>query len=493
MKVLFYSTYHFNTEVFGPLLEQMQAHLNSGNEVYFLSCNGELSSCQTNPLHSKIKCSACVNFRKNGVNCLNGKVTHISIEDVLDLKEIDTQKNLIDLSSIENFKKAKFEKFDIGLSVLSSVVSITRDPKIDLNLYKNIITKQWESSVWVYETVKKIIDNNQINLVYVFNARFSTLRAALRAAEFKNINCNVLEEGRDRKSYSIFPNVMPHSIEYYHSMTKEIWENAPDNKEEIAWEYLKQRSESKNARVGFFTEEQKKGLLPQNWDDSKINIAIFTSSEDEFVAIGEEWESDIYKSQVDGVKKIIDSLSKNKNYHIYVRLHPNLKGLVNKSITDLIDINEENATIIIPTSPISTYDLMKQADRVITFGSSVAIEATAFDKVSILAGKSLYMNLGSTYNPSNHEELMQIVLDKNVEPKPKLGTYMFAYMLANFGYDYKYFKRIDTFSAFMNEKKLSFSFIYITIRKIGRWIRIKKENWRKNKNNSLINELHISK
>ena len=37
MNVLFYSTYHFNTETFGPYLELMQEHINKGDKIIFLN------------------------------------------------------------------------------------------------------------------------------------------------------------------------------------------------------------------------------------------------------------------------------------------------------------------------------------------------------------------------------------------------------------------------------------------------------------------------
>lgn len=486
MKILFYSTYHFNTETFGPYLECIQNHLDNGDDVDFLSCDGELSSCQVNPEHNFIKCLACKNFRNNGLECLNGLIKRHTISSVLPKEDVKNTLNKIDYSSIANFKDVYIDNFDIGISVLSSIVSIYRDADLDLLKYKDLIERQWQSSYWVYEAIKKIIDTNKYDLVYVFNARFATLRACLRACECTSTKCFVLEEGRNRQSYSIFPEVMPHSIAYYEKMIRNYWSEAKDDKEHLAMQYLTSRSESKNERVGFFTENQSKGLLPNSWNDNKINIAIFTSSEDEFVAIGKEWDNPIYKNQVEAINKIISDFKTDSEYQFYIRIHPNLKGLINDSVTNLLEIEQSNVEVISPASKISTYTLLKSADKIVSFGSSVGIESPAFNKVSILAGKSLYMNLGSTYNPTSHGELIALIRDKNLPPKDKTGSLMYAYMLLNFGKDYHHFKRINTFEATMNEKSFKLNPVLHKIRLIGRWIRIQKESFIKNRNSKII-------
>ena len=118
---------------------------------------------------------------------------------------------------------------------------------------------------------------------------------------------------------------------------------------------------------------------------------------------------------------------------------------------------------------------MFNANKVISFGSSVGIEAAAFEKTSILAGQSFYRELGSTFNPKDHEELIELVKAENLEPKSTEGALMYAYYLNKFGRDYNYFKRISPFEATLNNKKFGPSLPYLLIRKVGRWKRKRNE------------------
>ncbi|MEO5905648.1 MAG: hypothetical protein ABIQ11_02905, partial [Saprospiraceae bacterium] len=163
------------------------------------------------------------------------------------------------------------------------------------------------------------------------------------------------------------------------------------------------------------------------------------------------------------------------------------------SITGILEIQRNNLTIILPNEDVSTYDLMMQSDKIITFGSSVGIEAAAFQKVSILAGKTFYMNLGSTFNPSSHIEVIQMIQDKTLMPKDRTGAYKYAYFLSNFGIPYRFFNRINTFEAVMNGRHFSTSIMFNMIRKVGRWLRIKNEKRIKSKNKKKVNSLFQEK
>lgn len=492
-KVLFYSTYHFNTESYGPYLELMQLHLNKGDEVHFLSCNSELSSCQVNPNHTLLKCLTCINIRKNGTKCLNGDVKEVTLSDFHQQVKIDPSSLPTTFNSTEELKKYYYKNFDLGMAVLSSIVSISRSPAPDLLKNQKLIRKQLESSVRVYETVLHLINQYKFESVYVFNARFATLRACLRACEFKKVNCFVLEQGKDYRYYSIFPNVMPHSIEFYTNEINRTWGEGEQEKIDAAINYYALRSQSKNDRVGFFTASQTKGKLPENWDAKNQNITIFTSSEDEFVAIGDEWKNELYLHQADAIERITKDFESSDDFHFFVRIHPNLTGLYNKSITDILEIKRNNLTIILPNDDISTYDLMKQANKIITFGSSVGIEAAAFQKISILAGKTFYMNLGSTYNPSNHDEVIQMIRNKTLKPKDPTGAYKYAYFLSIFGIPYKFFNRINTFEAEMNGQHFSTSILFNVIRKVGRWLRVTNEKRIKTINKKKVSSLFQEK
>jgi hypothetical protein len=199
---------------------------------------------------------------------------------------------------------------------------------------------------------------------------------------------------------------------------------------------------------------QEPGELPASLDRKKHNIAVFTSSEDEFVAIGDQWQNPVYRNQIEGIQRISGDLRKFAEIDCFIRLHPNLRGLANESVSAVLHVHAGNVHVISPDSPVSSYALLNAADKVVTFGSSMGIEATYWDKPSVLAGQSFYRNLGSTYNPNSHQDLMRMLMD-DLKPADKLGAMMYGYFFATFGLPYKHFRAENLVDGRFNEKRVA--------------------------------------
>ena len=63
-----------------------------------------------------------------------------------------------------------------------------------------------------------------------------------------------------------------------------------------------------------YTANQKQDLIPNTWNFDKINVVIFNSSEDEYAAIGGEWDKNkVFDNQIQGIKwknrRLINSVS----------------------------------------------------------------------------------------------------------------------------------------------------------------------------------------
>jgi hypothetical protein len=120
-------------------------------------------------------------------------------------------------------------------------------------------------------------------------------------------------------------------------------------------------------------------------------------------------------------------------------MHPNLEGVSNDYLASFNEIRLERVTIIPPGSDISTYSLLRKCEKVLTFGSSAGIEATYWGKPSILAGITFYRELGATYNPDTHEELIQL-LRANLAPKSRESALMYGYYMKTFGRPFRHFQ-----------------------------------------------------
>ncbi|RMH76943.1 MAG: hypothetical protein D6680_06960 [Cyanobacteria bacterium J007] len=442
MKILVVALYAINTPHFETELEIIQNHLDAGDEVVLLGCNAHLEACDVNMLHYISPCLQCIGRRQSGLKLLSQSVTVKPIDRLTpqNVAEIDRLPKAF--ASLDELKTFSVDNFDLGYAVLSSLISAVRDPKPDLKKYANLIAKLIKSSASIYRSLQNYLAINPVDRVYVYNGRYAPMRAVLRACQSMDIDCFTHEKSRTIHHYALFENTTIHDIDYIDRQILKAWEaagNDRDRRQQIAEEFFLERARGISRTWIAFTKDQQDNLLPDNWDDRKTNIVIFTSSEDEFAAIGELWKNPLYPSQIEGLEKIVNSLKDREDIQVYIRIHPNLKNVKNEQTTRLDRLQLPNLTLIPAESPVSTYTLLKKASKVISFGSTVGIEAVYWGTPSILAGKCLYRNLGSTYNPTTHDELMQM-LDRELPPKDKEGALMYGYYLNSYGIEFKHYQ-----------------------------------------------------
>ncbi len=432
---------HFETE-----LDIAQQHLDAGDEISFLNCFGDLKNCDHNIEKSERRCHECVGRREMGLELLTPR----SNDQLVKLETFNTDHSdrvQLDFETLDDLINYKIDDFDIGYAALSSLVSVCRDPEPDLIAYRETLNDFLISAWQTYEQTLAFLQANSIDRVYAFNGRFAPLRGALRACQKLKVDCFLHERGCDGDHYQVFKNHLPHDIAAIEVAIDDCWEAATQDpeREAVANSWFQDRVDRVEKVWHSFVKEQKKGRLPETWNPSQKNIAIFCSSDDEFVAIGGEWRNELYPNQATAVKQIAeDMLRLQPETHLYVRVHPNLRDVDNQRLRDMLELKSENLTIIPPAAEIDTYELMRKCDTVVSFGSSVGIEATFWDKPSVLLGPCFYRNLGGVYRSHSHSQTLEL-LAKSLEPLGKSGALKYGFWFQTRGQRHQYFEATDLF------------------------------------------------
>ncbi|MFV1966047.1 MAG: hypothetical protein ACC628_11525 [Pirellulaceae bacterium] len=438
-----YITPHFETE-----LEIAECHLAAGDAVTFLACHGELDACDVNPWHGATTCAECISRGQRGMQLLTGPVRverPFTLNSTVAAELQQIPQRFPDLESLKTFR---LDQFDIGYAALSSLVTITRDPDVDLVAHADLLRRLLRASWLAYRSVQRHLHETSVDRLYVFNGRFAPLRAALRACQAAGIECLVHERGHDLQHYALFLNTLPHDLVYMERQIREAWDRAGPGSQrtEIARQWYEKRARGAETNFKSFVTSQQVNCLPDGWNREKTNVAIFTSSEDEFVAIGDSWQHPFYPNQLDGLRAMLNSLSDNRsNLHLYLRMHPNLAEADNRQTRAMRELSAACLTVIPPEDPVSTYDLMREVDKVVSFGSTAGIEAAYWGTPSILAGTCYYRELGATYNPATHGEVMRLMTQR-LAPLEIEGTLMFGHYFGSFGEPFRHFHASGVFS-----------------------------------------------
>jgi Capsule polysaccharide biosynthesis protein len=448
-RVLIYSPlalwrFHIATDV-----EIAQRYLDDGHEVYWVACRTELPICQANPDNLKSICMACERRSVEGLEWLWGERLHVmSLDNLTDdervvIREID-EAICRDTAMLSEYE---MDGSDIGLAVLSSLISQISEPEPDLNQYADVISMHLQAALTVHFSIKRYITDILPDEIILFNGRFSSNRPALRAAQKSSARVVTHERAFTQGRYLIVEDDYPHALELAKHSISNHWNGSRHDlniRKDIAARWFRSQREGKDMGWFSFVARQKPGTVPSDLDTGKVNIAIFVSSEDEYYVL-KGWQNVIYKNENDGICQLIDSFKRDKRYHFYIRIHPNMAGVDNSQTRGLLSFRDksDSVTVIDAGSPVDTYALIEASDIVLTFGSTVGIEAAYMGKPSMVLGRAFYEDLGGVMRLESHDEVIEEIKkfaerDSGIHLEIPDGAYKYGYYLMTAGEPFKY-------------------------------------------------------
>ena len=418
---LFYYGSCFNQGFLGALLDEaISLAKDKSNKVIFAYCGGVNEICDFNRQGSKPVCKVCQFFTKKiitkyGIDC-------VSLNKYSDTDNTLPDSSLLDYKNVDDFMAKEYRGVKIGMSIMSSYISITRNmyplfntesrPFFDAHLLQN---------VRFVDAFYSLVEDFKPDEIWGYNGRYECDRPVYDVSKSLGINFKLIEDiVRNGVSHRIiYNNNLPHAILMRKNQRNYCWDNYKMSEED---KIALGKSFYEKRRHGFFSgdkkiyiKNQKEGEVPP-MDSNKKNIAIMNSSEDEFTAVGNEWEQlKIFKTQYEGIVFLLENAP--KNIHFYLRIHPNLKDIKYSYHTRLLTLENKynNVTVIPGNSSVSTYALMEHSDAIVCFGSTMGIESSYWGKTSILLGPCFYYYDEVAYTPKSKEEVLKLLKDI---PKP---------------------------------------------------------------------------
>lgn len=430
------------TPILETELELILKHEKAGDTIRVLQCTGNLGNCFWNPEKMNIICSMCRSKFKHGWDVLNsGKKVELKHFPPNRLTHSDLPLAFI---SVDDLKLYRYDNENIGFGVASRLVSLYRDHRFDTNMYRSQVLRELNTSIQVYETLKREFEEFKPDRVYVFNGRIPTQLPAILLCKRMGIEYCSYEVAYTPNRYLLRKNSTSHSIDAMSDEIDMLWSAGGTDRETTARKFFQQRrSGIDHEKTSSFTKYQVKNLLPKGFNKDKKNIAIFNSTIDEYAAI-EGWENPLYRpDETAGIHRILEHFESDPRYMFYLRVHPHMKE-VPSTTSQLRDIRElsarfNNLYVIWPADVVDSYELLDACEKVMTFSSTIGIEAAYWGKPSILAGRAMYENFDCIYVPKTHEELVKL-LKEDLVPLPGDSALKYGFREMSHGISFEYFK-----------------------------------------------------
>jgi len=436
---------------------------NPNDQVIIVKCTGYegLKNCISNINSEYYRCKLC----KSKLDSLikNSAHKNLKIEYYTETKN-HTQ---INLSSVEELKHLVYQGVNIGKGVHSAAMTILKDHSYDILKNIDLINK-------ITFTSKRTIDylnscsKKEIKRIYVFNGRVSHYNAVVEFSKLFNINYSTFETTSISNKYiEISDNIIHNKKVFSHSII-EHWENDDSfEKFEIGKSFFEKNINSTHSSeyiTPIYTKYQKTGLIPSNFKKDK-SIVFFGSSRNEYESV-EGWHNDFMSG--DDEQIVIDICSRIPEMHFFYREHPNLKLQNNTQTRNIKKFKKiKNLTLVDSHSKVSSYELLKNAGKVIVFGSTIGVESNYLGKPTICLGPSLYEDLNITYKPKNFNELKKLLIQNDLIPLPNIDSIKFGFFELTKGKKISYdSEKLDLNINYYNRSIILFNKCYVLLKKI---------------------------
>jgi hypothetical protein len=439
-KILFVPFYYHIQSAVQNELELMQRHLDAGDRCSVLLYRHRIATMTSSYRHWGQHADAVDRLRR-GMRLLEPALVprEVPLWPRCLLPDAFTQ--ALAAGDLAGVQACRWQNFEYGYAALASLITTLVEPRPDVALHASFLALRAGVAIALYEDLRERLRRERPDRVYTFNGRHPLPRAVLRACEAEGVDYAIHERGCDLDHYALFENALPHDFEFARRWIEATWTAAdPAARVERARRFFADHRAPTPSTPYSYTLAQQRGRLPAGWDATRRNVVFYVSSDDEYEAIGPEWSSALYASQGDALREIAQSLAAAGPEHVlWVRTHPHLKGVVNSQVRAMRELHQAGLIRHLEADdPVDSYALIDAAAKVVAFRSTVGVEASYWKRPALRLAPALYQGLDATYEPASHAEVMALLLDPDLPPKPELGALRYGYFRAVFGERYRY-------------------------------------------------------
>lgn len=280
---------------------------------------------------------------------------------------------------------------------------------------------------------QKIYSTGNFDVTLIANGRFPSQTAMRLAAESASLEVLFFEHGMPKGQSFHLAKFQTQEFQKMQEYIKS--EFMPENHEKniAVHEFSKlwlDRQENDVKQNPFLTLGVKSDTYSELSRLKPLAVVFNSSIDERFSNLGVDLNG--WRSQKQATSSIAKRL-REQGFEVIVRIHPNT---ANKSWWDLInmisDLEENGIDYILPWNPPSSYALLKDAAVVLTWGSTISMEAISREIPTVVYGRTMYDEIAGAVIVSP-ESLGQIDFRKLTPPNPALG-FLAAYVNKNWGY-----------------------------------------------------------
>jgi len=288
---------------------------------------------------------------------------------------------VIEPHPIATILPAKAEE-GIRESVRSALISYARDPlpRRSRIIWSGLERRLRRTAIESFAAIDFELERHpSIDTVYLANGRFPHQRSIMEAALSRNRALRFYEKGEAVDTYWFEEHSTLDRITTQANVDSVLAHLSPEESLEVGQGWMNSRSSRgapSNIYARFFTDDS--GL--EKLSKRKL-IGFFTSSQDEFAALGPEWHVQEWADQWAAFDHALTHLEQ-FGFDFYLRVHPNFITKSHASFLrerrQILDMQAAHPALRIfwHDEQVNSYSLLEQSDAVVVWDSTVGLEAS---------------------------------------------------------------------------------------------------------------------
>ena len=371
-----------------------------GHDVTLTYCDAAAGTCTANFAGNPVVCGICRSRTRRtaeslGLHAVPLRIFEHPYQPLPVTASHAGTTNQITASASDALAVTGAERVHLLEGVRSALVSTFRTMPADISRSWTISLIQrrfYRTAIRMLSSMKSLIAELQPDRIEVFNGRQACSRFCITAARSMGVNFSTLEVCA-RQHPMVFEG---HTAHDRHEMQKRMLRNPADM--ELAERYFERR---RSPRTNKFAKKHATDFVPPAATGFEKRATVFLSSQDEFESLGRDWKSPF----PDYATVVRELCEEHPRTMFCIRFHPNQADISSDIRTPFHAVEQlPNVQVYYPETSANTYALINWSDVVVTFGSTVTVEACWMERPVILLGPSFYDALQVAYTPTDMRE-----------------------------------------------------------------------------------------
>ena len=292
-----------------------------------------------------------------------------------------------------------------------------------------------KSFMWVFDQTVQLIQDRAITALVLYNGRFTHDQAAAAAAKSLGVTVLYYDAGGLDTGFDLTTG-STHDWGHLQVRMKtmaESWQK--DTVLELGTRWFLNRQAHAEAGIELFIGLQEHGNTGHLPESEKL-VVFYSSSGDEIAELDLNWDQ-FFNSQENALQTLASICKQSPNTKLIVRTHPHMRLKPKRDLSDWVNtVNFANVDLHIgPESTVDSYELMRKADVVVTYGSTSGVEAAFIGKPVIVMGPSAYNKLGCALEVFNVDQLRTAI--ENPPTPNSAAALPYGLMMQRRGFNYE--------------------------------------------------------